>query len=234
MQLSAIRAIVTQRLGEGSTPTFYPSAEITNAINEAYRFFVLLTLGLEKTSSWNVTAATTFFRMLTVFPDWIVPLRITDANGKKVRPARLEELSALNESWIASPGNVARYVATGVDLLAVYQQPAGGATLSVTYAYCPPLLVSDADVPLIPAEYHPVLAKYAIYRLRQGEGLQEFAKTLPLFDDYMAAATKYGNWIRARNLAGRYDKLPLELEKFDRSRLMKLRSDMVPERKIQA
>jgi hypothetical protein len=232
MQLSAIRALVTQRLGEASTATYYPTAEITSAINEGYRFFVLLTLGLEKTSAWTTTAATTFFRMLTIFPDWIVPLQIVNSSGVKIRPCRLEELSALDDGWISSAGTLSRYASLGVDLLALYKQPAGQVTLQVTYCYNPPLLVSDADTPLIPSEYHPSLAKYAIYRLRQVEGLEEFGKTLPLFDDFLAAATKYGNWVRARNIAGRYDKIPIELEKFDRSKLLKLRSDLVPQRKV--
>lgn len=174
MQLSAMVSLASQRLNEGATgPTYYPAAEIVAAINEGSRLLALLTLCLEKTVTWSVTANTTFFRMLTIYSDWIVPLRIADASGNKIRPARLDQLAALNPTWITSPGTPTRYASAGVDLMALYGQPAaGGTSLTVTYAYSPPLLISDADTPLFQPEYHPQLVNYAVYRLRQGEGLQ--------------------------------------------------------------
>jgi hypothetical protein len=229
--------LVSQRLNEGASgPTYYPTAEIVARLNEAERFFILLTLGLEVTSPWVVPGfvpgtQNTFFRMLTVFPDWIVPLRITTAAGAKIRPARLEDLSCLDPQWIQSVGPLGRYVALGADLVGVYQQPAAATTLQVTYARAPVPLVNDLDVPEAPAEYHPKLVDYAVYGMRQGEGAQEFEKALPFFDSFMQGAIHYGKYVRSRNLGSRYDKVPFELEKFDRSQLLKLRKDLMPERR---
>ncbi|HWE51401.1 MAG TPA: hypothetical protein VG273_16535 [Bryobacteraceae bacterium] len=232
MQLSAMQALCSQRLNEASGAAYYPTAEITAAINEMYRFFVLLTLGLETTASWTPATGTTFFRMLTAFSDWIAPLRITNAAGQKVRPGRLEDLSSLDSAWVSSAGSPTRYVALGVDLVGLYKQPAISTTLKITYAKSPAALSGGTDVPLIPAEYHPKLVDGAIYRLRQVEGASEFAKTKPLMDGFLDAATAYGNYVRARNLGSRYDKVPFELEKFDRSKLYKFRPDLTPARVV--
>jgi hypothetical protein len=231
MQLSDMVTRVSQRLAEAGIPVFYPSAEIVAALNEAQRFFVLLTLGLETTQPWNVPAATTFFHMLTFFTDWMVPLRITTSTGAKVRPSRFEDLGALDSNWRNSPGAPYRYAAAGADFLALYRQPAGsGTTLSVTYARAPVPLVNDTDVPEIPEEYHSKLVAYGIYRPRQVEGGQEFAKTLPMLGEFLDGAQHYANYVRARNRGSQYDKTPFELEKFDRSTLLKLRKDLMPSR----
>ena len=149
MNLATMYGLVSQRLNEGASgPTYYPQAEIIARLNEAERCFILLTLGLEVTLPWTVPGAApgaqnTFFRMLTVFPDWIVPLRITTPAGAKIRPARLETLSCLDPQWVASVGALGRYVALGADLVGVYQQPARPTVLQVTYARAPVPLVND-------------------------------------------------------------------------------------------
>lgn len=233
MQLSDMQARVSARLNEGVTgPTFYPVAEITAALNEAERFFILLTLGLEVTAAWNLPGGTTFYHMLDYFTDWIVPLRITTATGAKVRPARLEDLASLDSQWMSSQGTPLRYVALGADLVALYQQPGTlGTTLNVTYARAPAPLVHATDVPESPAEYHARLVEYGIYRCRQVEGGQEFAKALPLLQAFLDGAKHYAAYVRARNLGSRYDKVPFELENFDASQLLKLRRDLVPSRR---
>jgi len=232
LTLAQMQTRVSERLAEGGTgPVYYPAAEIIGALNEADRLFVLLTLGLERTTTWTVTAATTFFHMLSVFPDWIVPLRIRTATGAKVRPARLEDLTSLDPGWLSRPRAPLRYAALGADLVAIYPQPAAGATLTVTYARGPVTMVSAADVPETPAEYHPLYVDYGVNRLRQVEGGQEFQKSLPGLGSFMEGAGRYATYVRARNLGGRYDKVPFELELFDRSAMLGLRKDVVPARK---
>jgi hypothetical protein len=230
MQLSDMRTRVSQRLNEGATgPVFYTANEINAALNEANRFFVLLTLGLETTANWTVPAATTFTHMLTVFSDWIAPLRIVSGTGAVIRPATLTDLAALDQGWFLSPGSPQRYVALGADFLGIYQQPATpGWVLNVTYAQAPAPLVNDTDVPAIPAEYHARLVEYGIYRCRQGEGGQEFQKSLKYFDSFLDGATHYAAYVRSRNIGSRYDKVPFELEHFDRSKLLGFRPGLMP------
>jgi hypothetical protein len=158
-----------------------------------------------------------------LFPDWIVPLRLTSASGAKIRPSRLDDLVSLDAQWVAQPGAPSRYVHLGADLLALYRQPAAaGTTVNVTYARCPVPLVLDIQTPEIPEEYHPELVNYAICRLRQVEGAAELAKTMPLLASFLDAAQKCADFVRAKNRGGGYDSLPFELRNFDRSRLLKV------------
>ena len=238
MNLGTMATLVSQRLNEGqSGPTYYPKAEIVAAIGEAERMFVLLTLGLEVTLPWTIPVAlpgvqNTWFHMLPVFPDWIVPLRLTSLAGSKIRPARMDELTSLDSQWPVSIGTPKRYVFRGVDLVGIYQQPAAATTVNVTYARAPVALVNDNDVPEIPEQHHPQLVSYAIYRCRQVEGADAFAGTLQYFNEFLDAAQHYGDYVRSRNIGTRYDTSPFELAKFDRSTLLKLRKDLPPERKI--
>lgn len=229
MNLLLMGQLVSERLDEFvSGPVYYPLAETTAALNEAQRFFCLSTLALERTATWSVPSyasnnSSPFFHMLTFFPDWIAPLRLSTVSGAKVRPSRLEDLVSLDSEWINSPGAPYRYVSLGADLVALYQQPAaGGTSLMVTYARAPVALVNTTDVPEIPAEYHPLLVDYAIYRLRQVEGGQEFAKTLGLLAKFMDGVDRYGAYVRARNKGARYDTEPFEIASYDRSNLVKL------------
>jgi hypothetical protein len=215
MQLSDMGALVSQRLNEAAAPTFYPALEITAALNEADRLFCLMTLALEKTANW--TPAGTFTHMLTVFPDWIVPLRIA-ASGVKVRPARFADLWALDSAWPTSGGLVTRYVAAGADLIAIYQQAA--VTLAVTYARAPVTMVNPTDTPETPPEYAPAYVSYAIYRLRQVEGGEPFKAVLPLLTEFLDASAEYAAFMRARNVGSGYDTLPLEYKLWDRSALV--------------
>jgi hypothetical protein len=238
MNLSTMQTLVSQRLNEGQTaPTYYPAAEIAAALNEAQRFFILLTLGLEATSPFTVPgfapgSPNTFFHMLSFFPNWIVPLRITTTAGAKVKPARGDELFGLNPQWVSSVGPIQRYMTSGADLLGLCNQPAAATVLNATYARAPVALVNPDDVPEPPAEYHPQFVDYAINRMRQNEGAQEFEKTLPLFGNFMNAATLYGNYVRSRNRGSQYDKVPYEIEKFDMSQMLKLRKDLMPQRPV--
>ncbi len=238
MNLGKMEGLVSERLNEGQTgPTYYTKAEIVAALNEAQRFWALLTLGLEVTAPWTIPGASplqqnTWFNMLPTFPDWIVPLRITNAAGSKIRPARGEELAALDSQWPISVGAPKRYAFCGVDLIGVYQQPAAPTVVNVTYARAPVPMVADNDVPEVYDEYQGRLVDYAIYRCRHTEGAGEFQKGLPFLGTFLDGAQQFADYVRSRNIGSRYDSVPFELTKFDRSQLLKLRKDLVPEKKV--
>jgi hypothetical protein len=223
MTTATISGLVSQRLNEGAAvggPQFYPGPEILAAVNEGQRLFALLTLCLERQSALAIPANTTFLHVLPVVADYLAPLRITDASGAKVRPATFGELWSLDAAWPAAIGPPIRYVAAGADLAAFYGRSGDPVTVQLQYAGSPALLVNGGDVPQIPTEYHQELINYGIYRVRQVEGGEEFAATLPLLDHYLQAAQDYGAFIKARNVGAGYDSLPFELAGFDRSRLV--------------
>jgi hypothetical protein len=71
----------------------------------------------------------------------------------------------------------------------------------------------------------------AVSLLRMKEGGDELAGAMAGLGRYLQVAAKRAAQVRGRSLAQRYDKLPLELERYDFSRLLKIRPDLAPHRK---
>jgi hypothetical protein len=224
MQLSELQSRILARIGEDPTAppslSYYGPGEVTAALNAVQRIFVLLTLCLETTGSLITTVNVPFYQLLSDFPDLLLPLRVRLAGGAKVKFSRLADFAALDSAWSATQGVPERYALLGFDLLALYKAPNPPVTLNITYARCPAFLASSTDVPEIPPEYHPDLIKGAIPLLRAKEGGQEFEKTLPLWDEFMDAAAKLADFVRARNKEQGYDYMPAELRRIDRSRML--------------
>jgi len=224
--LSDLQTRLLERVGENpNAPMYYQSRDAVAWLNASQRLFVLLTLCLETTGDlilnpMSSVITTTFYSMLGQFYDWLLPLRIRVATGGKLTPCRLADLASLDTNWVARPGPVSRYALLGFDLLAVYQQPLQATTIAITYARCPDAMVNPNDAPQIPEEYHPVLIDGAIPLMRVKEGGNEWQKTMPLWDRFLDAAQKLGDYVRARNQEQGYDHLPVELRRFDRSKLL--------------
>lgn len=209
-----------ERLGEASAaPVFYTLAMVKNALNHAQQLFAFLTLCLEDTQTFALTQGQVWY---TSDPGGrIVILRARQTGGVKVIASRLADLDSLNPDWQQeTQGPPARYAQTGARLFAVHPPPSAGQSIVLTLAVCPAIMTLDADVPQIPEEYHPCLMDCAVPLLRSAEGGDQFEKELPRFDAFLNAAAKLGNYVRARNLEQRYDVLPVELDKVDRSKLV--------------
>jgi hypothetical protein len=220
LTLAQLRTRTLTRVGEDATaPAYFTGSQAMSAINRAQRLFVLLSLCVERTVSYTLTAATCWSHVRTTVTDFLAPLRL-EYSSARLRPARLSELDALAATWQATAGDPERYALIGLDLLAVYKQLAAGGTLSLVYAAAPATLLADADVPEIPAEYHEDLVEGAVTLLRLAEGGQELAKAWPGFGRLVAGATKMAGYVRQRSLDLRYDRLPLELDKIDLSRAL--------------
>lgn len=226
MTAAVIQTRALQRLDEDSSaPVYWTPAEILAAINEGQRFFVFLTLCLQKTVNLALTGGTVFYSMLSQssFRDWLLPLHIRVSGGAKVEPARLDALDGRNPSWQAATGTPERYGHLGFDFIALDPHPSGsGTTLEFTYAHSPAVITTTTATPEIEEEDHPALIDWVRFRLRAKEGGQEFQKGMQYFERFMETAKKRAEYVRQRNLAGRYDNVPPELDHFDVSRLMAL------------
>lgn len=215
MTLLQLQDRILERIGEhGAVDGFYSRAEVTNAINEAQRVFVLATLCLEKTATFTLNGNQTWYTLFSTFPDFIVPLalRVQGTSGNKLTPETLRSLDNRNPSWQAETGSPRSYVVNGFNLFGVYPAPAATTTLDFTYAYSPTTLTYDSQVPQIPEEYHDDLILYCLPRLRVKEGGAEFAKHAPLMNRFWESTQKLANYVRHRNIGSRYDTVPAELQ----------------------
>lgn len=200
----------------------YTPTETLAALNQAQRLFCMFTLCLETTANFGLSGAARY-RMLQTFGDWIIPLRIRNALGNKVRPERLADLAALDMSWSLQLGTPTKYSHTGFDLLSFYKHDSS--TIPITYARSAVDLLStypadNGQVPEIPERYQPALIDGAIPLLRTKEGMQEWQKTLPQWNRFMDATQDLAIKVRARNKEQGYDAAPVELNRADQSRML--------------
>lgn len=222
MIVSELKRRVLNRVGDdpSAAPSLmhYTPSEVVTALNQSQRIFVFFSLCLETTATLAIASNTTRYAMLSFFGDWIAPLRIRIQSGAKLKPCRLTNLAALNESWSGTTGTPERYALSGFDLLAIYKQATG--TLEVTYARGPSAMILDADSPEIPTRYQPALIDGAVALLRVKEGIQEWQKELPRWGRFLDAIQDCAEKVRARNREQGYDTLPVELKRFDRSHVL--------------
>lgn len=200
----------------------YGPSEVLAGLNQCQRLFCLFTLCLETTANFGLTGVPRY-HMLNQFADWIAPLRLRNALGAKIRPNRLADLAALDRQWAGHAGTPTRYARTGFDLLSFYQQ--NSSTISITYARSAVELLSsypadNAQAPEIPARYHQALIDGAIPILRVKEGMQEWQKVLPQWNRFIEAIQELATVVRARNIEQGYDSIPIEIKRYDRSRML--------------
>lgn len=211
MDVTTLEGLVWTKLNDGGG-VYYPSA--LGALNEGQRLFVLLSLCLEATESFTLTANQLSYNILGTLPDFVLPRRIYNSAGQQMRPATIAELEALDSDWQATTGTPYRYVVRGLDWLAVYPQPAAADTLSIVYARCPVGMVLGTDVPEIRVASQYALVNFAAYVLRNPEGGQEMSKFAGYFQEFLAEAQKVGDLVRARNRGSGFEtKGPFELER---------------------
>lgn len=162
-----------------------------------------------------------------VFPD-------AEVTMTRVRPATLRDVAALSRNWTADrSATVKRYGCVGVDLLFVHPCPSEvGTSLQVTYAAWPAALSLDTATPEIPEEDHQALVHYAVSTLPFNYGGKELQQSTDDFGRFLDLAEHRANLVRSRSRALSYDRMPFELQNFDRSILAALAAGKKEKRKV--
>jgi hypothetical protein len=241
MTLGEFRTEVSTRLGDPAGVR-YSSSTVADAINAGQELFALLTLAIERTGELPLEQGKNFYLLLDFFADFLVPLRVQldsltnaglwdgplwdeqlwdealaaqAATRTRLRPAALAHLDARNQSWQNATGTPDRYNVLGFELLALSHQPtAANKRLRFTYAASPIRLLSDSDVPEIPAPYHELLADYAIATLRLDSGGVDMAKEKERLDRFYEGAARMAEFMRRRHKELAYDREPFELARY--------------------
>lgn len=214
---------------------YWTDDEINHAINVAQRLWGLLTLCIERTVPVPLTIGQTFYQMLDIYADFIVPLRAS-FNGVRLKADTIHNLDLRSTSWRVTPGNPTRYAQHGFGLLAITPQPASGTpVLTMTFAAQPLEMFFDDDVPEIMPEQQIHLEDFAFWFCRLKEGGQELQNAVPKLNSFLEAAAKYASYQRARSRAQLYDNVPFDLASFDRGRFeIKLKNQPPMQTKLPA
>ena len=223
-----------ERLDEiAGAPVYWSKHEIVDALNESQRFWALLTLCIERTAQFKLYANTAFHNIIshadTPLADFIVPLKAS-LDGVRLNPATFHQLNLRNPIWstvAAIDGTTPTrwYTVMGCDLLAVSPYPIADSIMLLTYAAAPAALslASLSAVSEAPIEDHPVILDYSIYLLMQKVGGQEFANEIPRLKTFLDEAQKRGERVRSRMKAQGYERVPFELQSYDRSALLRMK-----------
>lgn len=194
---------------------YYTRPQVLSALVAAQELWALLTFCVQRTQAITVQAQQHHYQALSLFPDWIAPLRVRCA-GVKLHPGRLQDFDALGLDWQSLRGNPQLYACLGFDLLIFAPVPQDTtAVAEVTYAACPDAF-TETTSPTIPAEDHAALIDFALVWPRCTEGGQEFTQTAPRFDAFLAAAEARAEKVREQFRAWAYDRMPTELQRLGR------------------
>lgn len=153
-------------------------------------------------------------------------IALAAAASPKLAPATFDEMASLDNGWIGRSGLPTQYDSSGFGLLVFDRSPDQAYMAFLTYARMPVALVNPTDAPEIPEPDHQALIDGAVGFLRIREGGQELANDAPAFGSFMSAVARRADQVRARSLAQRYDRVPIEIAKFDISRLLNARPDL--------
>ena len=198
MTLSEIRTNVLRRLGEASGAVFYTTAEIDFWINQAQIDFCLLQVAnfirrktttglLEKTTTVATTGGDWRLYPYTLMADFLWPTRVS-FGGKALLRATQKDLARWDQDWQNAAGDPLHWGILGLNLMYIYPRPAAPANIDVTYAYVPPSLSADGDIPAIGLEFHHLLENYATYMALMKEGVARSERALVYSMEYLMGA----------------------------------------------
>lgn len=224
MNVTTIEGRISERLDDDGT--YYPTASLLDAINKGQRLFALISRCVERSVTLTVSTGVPFYLPRTsIASDYLLPLRVTGINNKRIKPQRFHDLDAIKSAWITTQGTEPDYYASaGFDLFAVSPTPLVGTTnLSVTYVAEPTALTAGGDTPEIPAENHPALVDFGVYWCRLKEGGQECANVMPMLERFIKDALAVRAVVRDRSIAHGFDSIPPEVKLSDMSRLFKMK-----------
>lgn len=198
MTFSEIRTNVLRRLGEASGATFYTTAEINFWINQGQLDFCLLQVAnfirrktstglLEKTSTVATTGGDWRLYPYTLMADFIWPTRVA-FGGQALLKDTQKNLARYDQDWQNAAGNPQHWGIAGLNLMFIYPRPAAPVNLEVTYAYVPPTLTADGDIPAIGLEFHHLLEHYCAYMALMKEGVARSERALAYSMEYLKGA----------------------------------------------
>jgi hypothetical protein len=141
----------TRKLIDDQTDGVVTNTDITGFLNEGY-MNLANAYGLAKTATVSVVADTAEYDLPADFEKLLLV-----KNGTTV----LEQT--------AEGSTDTGYFVSDTGDLVLTPTPTASATVTLTYAYTPPALSQPTDTPLLPREFHPYIAHYAIGTCKEAD-----------------------------------------------------------------
>lgn len=193
--LTDIQGFLLERVGGNSA--FWPTAQLTEAINHALRVWQCLT------GEWTTTQGTiagTGVHFYSVPTTEYAPHRVSEAIlGAPLVLTTVEELDLGFPEWDStSTGTPLYYAHVGADMIAVHPAPSG-ITLSLESYQVTPTLSAGGDFIQVGDEILQKLLAYAHHYLTMKEGGGEFEATKGALEGLIEAAVHRNRALRFTN-----------------------------------
>jgi hypothetical protein len=166
VNLSAMRTAVLTRLGTPGGDGFYSTAQLNDFVNEA-----LQTVSTEHdwpwlavTTTFTTTAGTATY---TVPSNWQRTKALTVDGQTSLQLRSLTEIREILSTAQAEPEMYAIFPDSTIILRPV---PNSAYTVIHDYIAQEPILSSDSETPLMPAQFHYAVVEFAVYLAHMREG----------------------------------------------------------------
>lgn len=184
MTLLTLRASVRTRLGVPSDDALFTDAVLTSLINDALNYVTTEAdwWWLEKQESLSLTSGVSAY---AVAADCTRTINVEDPTGVPLQRKPIDELVAMTTAPI---GYVRFFSPFGAKL---EFRPVPSATIAVNHRYIggETALAADTDLPLIPAQFQPMLVEYAVYLAKMRAGnMAEAAANLEVYQGWIKTA----------------------------------------------
>jgi hypothetical protein len=211
MTQAEIRDLVAKYLDEdrASAQRYVSDTVIDLGIQYSARIYAFLTLAIEKSGNLTVAAGSTFASVLSTFPLWIAPLRITQ-NSAHIQRDTLMSFRARKNAWRNATGIPERYAQIGASAIAFHPPPVSSAvaTFSVRYAAFP----ANTDE-IVPEDHQAIADGAAAIVAGLFLGGQTTAGADERLSRYMEAIKLRAEHVRQRSSQNRFDTLPTPVSK---------------------
>lgn len=211
MQRADLRDLLTQLLDEDGVRR---SDDVLNAaLNDGYQTVALTTQACEITKSFIYDAAKP---CAFLWDNFFVPLAVY-FNGSRLSPVRMVDIDQITFSWLdADPWTPLYYFTMGglttCPSLWVQPRPVTSGTVKMSYAAIPDRMVSDLDIPRLPAEhqYSIVLWAYTWELLKERTGLLA-NKAFRVFSQFIEKTNELRNYVYRRTPDRDWQTIPWDL-----------------------
>lgn len=186
---------------------YYSGVDLNNSIQDGYDEVVAFSGCIIKSAVLTFTANTTYYDMLTLYPDYIGVIAIFNTVTKRwIIPTSLTKLDQDRFDWEACAGTPFYFVPINHRFIAIYKKPiaANYGNAYIYYVASAPTLV-DGDQIQIPDDHISALEHYNRCDLLEQQ--QEFTKSSQMFKDYLSNLEELRAFVQNKRMPDRIPSL---------------------------
>lgn len=178
---------------------FFEPADLEFSLQDGYDEIAAVTGLIEKATTLNLSASTTYYDLRTLIPDFIGVIAIWNTVTKRyLIPVSLLWLEKTRPDWEVCLGAAEYFWPINFRYIAIFRQRAD--PCYIFYRASAPALASDTEL-FLPAEHIRVLQDYSTADLLETQ--REFKTASPYFNNYIEGIEKLRRYVQNKLNIGR-------------------------------